>query len=115
MADFLGLDVADTERSSKSRLDALIEIIHPDDAAEFRDSLGRCLITGEPFSMSYRLRRADGVYCWMSGRAEQMRDQDGRIIHWCGLCQDIDDQQRLHRVITHREDSKTGRAWGKER
>src|SRR3546814_2333851 len=37
MADFLGLDVADTERSSKSRLDALIEIIHPDDAAEFRD------------------------------------------------------------------------------
>src|SRR3546814_3864012 len=78
MADFLGLDVADTERSSKSRLDALIEIIHPDDAAEFRDSLGRCLITGEPFSMSYRLRRADGVYRWMSGRAEPMRDQIGR-------------------------------------
>src|SRR3546814_8963671 len=82
MADFLGLDVADTERSSKSRLDALIDIIHPDDAAEFRDSLGRCLITGEPFSMSYRLRRADGAYRSMSGRAEPMRDQLGRA-HVC--------------------------------
>src|SRR3546814_2714276 len=86
MADFLGLDVADTERSSKSRLDALIEIIHPDDAAEFRDSLGRCLITGEPFSMRYRLRRADGGYRWMSGRADPLREKEGRIIPWYGLC-----------------------------
>src|SRR3546814_5207633 len=90
----------------KSRLYALIEIIHPDDAAEFRDSLGRCLITGEPFSMSYRLRRADGVYRWMSGRAEPMRDQDGRIIQWYGLCHDIDDQTRLYRDIAERERSE---------
>src|SRR3546814_4285275 len=59
---FLGLDVADTESPGMRGLEALIETIHPDDAAEFRDSLGRCLITGEPFSMSCRLRRADGVY-----------------------------------------------------
>jgi hypothetical protein len=103
MVDFLGLDVADTERPGMSRLEALIETIHPDDAAGFRDSLGRCLITGEPFSMSYRLRRTDGVYRWMSGRAEPMRDQDGRIVQWYGLCHDIDDQTRLYRDIAERE------------
>ena len=36
MVDFLGLDVADTDKPGMSRLEALIEtIIHPDDAAEF--------------------------------------------------------------------------------
>jgi len=54
--------------------------------------LGRCLLTGERFAMKYRLRRADGVYRWMSGCAEPLRDQNGRIIQWFGLCHDIDDQ-----------------------
>ena len=42
--------------------------------------------------MRYRLRRADGLYRWMSSRAEPMRDQSGRIVQWYGLCHDIDDQ-----------------------
>src|SRR3546814_4575643 len=32
-----------------------------------------------------------------------MRDQDGRIIQWYGLCHDIDDQTRLYRDIAERE------------
>src|SRR3546814_13459065 len=106
MADFLGLDVADTERSSKSRLDALIEIIHPDDAAEFRDALGRCLITGEPFSMSYRLRRADGVYRWMSGRAEPIRGAAGRLIPWSGPRHDNGEQEHPYERKTGGEGKK---------
>lgn len=92
MVDFLGLDVADTDRPGMSRLDAIIETVHPDEAAKFRDALNRCLVTGESFAMRYRLRRADGVYRWMSSRAEPMRDEDGRIVQWYGLCHDIDDQ-----------------------
>ena len=75
MVDFLGLDVADTDKPGMSRLEAIIEtVIHPDDAAEFADALSHCLVTGEGFAMRYRLRRADGVYRWMSSRAEPMRD-----------------------------------------
>ena len=92
MVDFLGLDVADTDKPGMSRLEAVIETVHPDDATEFREALRRCLVTGESFAMRYRLRRADGVYRWMSSRAEPMRDQDGRIVQWYGLCHDIDDQ-----------------------
>jgi DNA-directed RNA polymerase specialized sigma24 family protein len=67
-------------------------IFHPDDAEPVGNVLGRCLRTGEHFSMRYRLRRADGSFRWMSGRAEPMRDEGGRIIQWFGLCHDIDDQ-----------------------
>src|SRR5262249_33447517 len=92
MVDFLGLDVPDLDKLGMNRFEALIATIHPDEAAAFRSTLRRCLTTGEHFSMKYRLSRADGVYRWMSSRAEPMRDQDGHIVQWYGLCHDIDDQ-----------------------
>jgi PAS domain S-box-containing protein len=103
MVDFLGLDVADMDRPGMSRLEAMIETVHPDNAAEFKDTLRRCFATGESFTMRYRLRRADGIYRWMSSRAEPMRGQDGRILQWYGLCHDIDDQMLLFSELEERE------------
>ncbi|WP_281291362.1 PAS domain-containing protein [Paraburkholderia panacisoli] len=78
LIDFLGLDVAHADRPDTSRLAAFIEIaVHPDDAASLGQALHRCFVTGERFSMKYRLRRAGGVYRWMKGSAEPMRDQCG--------------------------------------
>jgi PAS domain S-box-containing protein len=88
MADFLGLEVLD-----QSTIETVMDtIFHPDDAAPVGSELGRCLLSGDSFAMRYRLLRADGMYRWMSGRAEPMRDQDGRIVQWYGLCHDIEDQ-----------------------
>jgi PAS domain S-box-containing protein len=103
MVDYLGLDVADTDKPGMSRLEAVIETIHPDDAAKFRDALNRCLVTGESFALRYRLRRADGVYRWMSSRAEPLQDQDGRIVQWYGLCHDIDDQMHAEEALRQSE------------
>jgi PAS domain S-box-containing protein len=104
MVDFLGLDVADMVKPGMSHLTAMIEAgIHPDDAATFGDTLRRCLATGEVFAMRYRLRRLDGVYRWMSSRAEPVRDEEGRIVQWYGLCHDIDDQMHAEEALRHSE------------
>ncbi|RUV73377.1 MAG: PAS domain S-box protein [Mesorhizobium sp.] len=104
MVDFLGLDVADTIKPGMSRLTAMIEAsVHPDDRAAFSDTLHHCLATGEVFAMRYRLRRLDGVYRWMSSRAAPMRDQDGRIVQWYGLCHDIDDQMHAEQALRRSE------------
>ncbi|MGX5804917.1 PAS domain-containing protein [Bradyrhizobium sp. Arg314] len=103
MVDFLGLNVADLDKPGMSRLEAVMETVHPDDAAGFGGSLHRCLDTGESFVMRYRLRRADGVYHWMSSRAEPMRDQVGRIVQWYGLCHDIDDQVNAEEALRRSE------------
>ena len=103
MVDFLGLDVADMDKPGMSRLEAVIETVYPDDAAKFRDALTHCLVTGESFALRYRLRRTDGVYRWMSSRAEPLRDQDGRIVQWYGVCQDIDDQMRPDEALRQSE------------
>jgi PAS domain S-box-containing protein len=103
MVDFLGLDVADTDRPGMSRLEAVIATVHRDDAAEFRHTLNRCLVTGESFMLRYRLRRADGVYHWMSSRAEPLRDNEGQIVRWYGLCHDINDQMHAEEALRQSE------------
>lgn len=99
MVDFLGLDICDTDKPGKTRLAAMVEAsVHPAEAGAFVDLLRHCLETGEAFAMRYRLRRADGVFRWMSSRAEPMRDHSGNIVQWYGMCHDIDD-------LTHAEDA----------
>jgi PAS domain S-box-containing protein len=103
MVDFLGLDTADSDKPGTNRLEAVIATVHPDDGAEFRDTLSRCLATGESFVMRHRLRRADGVYRWMSSRAEPMRDERGRIVQWYGISLDIDDEVRAQQALQRSE------------
>ncbi|WP_246777134.1 PAS domain-containing sensor histidine kinase [Microvirga sp. VF16] len=103
MVDYLGLDVSDTDKPGLSRLEAVLETVHPEDAGAFRDTLQRCLVIGESFALRYRLRRADGVYHWMSSRAEPLRDQDGEIVQWYGLCHDIDDQMHAEEALRQSE------------
>jgi PAS domain S-box-containing protein len=103
MVDYLGLDVSDTAKPGMSRLEAVIETVHPEDAATFRDTLHQSLVTGESFALRYRLRRADGLYHWMSSRAEPLRDPDGNIVQWYGLCHDIDDQVHAEEAVRQSE------------
>ncbi|MDI7861601.1 PAS domain-containing protein [Rhizobiaceae bacterium n13] len=103
MADYLGMDVADTGKPGKSRLDAVMEAVHPEEARMFGDTLRNCLVTGDVFSLRYRLRRADGVYRWMSSRAVPMRDEEGKIVQWYGLCNDIDDQMHAEDALRRSE------------
>ncbi|MBP7242455.1 ATP-binding protein, partial [Amaricoccus sp.] len=100
MVDFLGFGVADTARPGLTRLDALVAAaVHPGDAATLTAALRRSLATGEGFAMRYRLRRADGAWRWMSSRAAPLRDEDGRILQWYGLCHDIDDQVQAEEAL----------------
>ncbi|HET9716503.1 MAG TPA: PAS domain-containing protein [Pseudolabrys sp.] len=103
MIDFIGFDIAETDKMGVSGIDAVIGAVHPDDANDFEATLRRCLVTGESFAMQYRLRRSDGIYRWMSSRAQPMRDESGRIIQWYGLCHDVDDQNRLYSDLEERE------------
>jgi len=99
MADFFGLNVGDKHQLEE----VFATMFHPDDAGRVAEVLGQCFVTGEPFSARYRLRRTDGAYRWMSGRAEPLRDEDGHIVQWFGLCHDIEDQVRVEEELRERE------------
>lgn len=76
------------------------DIFHPDDQkrawAVWRHSLG----TGEPYHIEYRLRHRSGNYRWVLGRAQPVRDEQGRIVRWFGTCTDIQDIVDAREVLT---------------
>ncbi|NBJ13018.1 PAS domain-containing protein [Microvirga arsenatis] len=77
-------------------------MFHPDDRERAWATWRHCLATGEPYHIEYRLRHRSGEYRWVIGRAQCVRDEEGRITRWYGTCTDIDDLKRtadeLHRT-----------------
>jgi PAS domain S-box-containing protein len=66
-------------------------LFHPDDQERAWAVWQRCLGTGEPYHIEYRLRHRSGEYRWVLGRAQPVRDEAGRIARWYGTCTDIHD------------------------
>jgi PAS domain S-box-containing protein len=66
-------------------------MFHPDDQDNAWSVWRRCLETGEPYHIEYRLRHRSGDYRWVLGRAQPVRDEDGAIVRWYGTCTDIHD------------------------
>src|SRR4051812_33256821 len=84
--------LADAEGHSYRAHDRLI---HPDDAAAVRGALARAAIDGEPFDITYRLLRPDGVERIMHGRGAPADRVDGEIRRVWGTTQDVTDRHRL--------------------
>ena len=62
LVDFFGLDLQQLHRPGTSQLEANIEaLVHPDDAPGLLQAVRDAVARGEPYSMKYRMRRADGV------------------------------------------------------
>jgi len=73
---------------------------HPDDRPRAAELWKQATTSGQPYEIEYRLRRADGTYHWMLGRALPIRDTAGKIVKWFGTCTDIDELKRAQDRIS---------------
>lgn len=100
LRDFLGFGPESTDGSGRPSLENTLEIIiHPDELAIAKERYAHSLATGEPYHLKHRLRRADGVYRWVETRAAPMRNAEGVIIQWNGICLEIEDQVRAQEEL----------------
>lgn len=68
-------------------------VIHPEDIDRTMAQWAKSLETGIPFKAEDRKMSAKGVYHWYVAHALPVRDGDQKIIGWCGVCTDIEDQK----------------------
>ncbi|MCR0984926.1 PAS domain S-box protein [Roseomonas populi] len=77
--------------------------VHPDDLAGASAAWSRSLKSGEPYDFEYRLRLADGNYCWVRSRAAPRRDAQGRITRWYGTVEDVHEHKLAEAALAERE------------
>jgi PAS domain S-box-containing protein len=86
--------------------------IYPDDLPGLLERWRSMLACGEPSEVEIRLRRFDGEYRWFHVCGFPMRNKDGRIVRWCVLQTDVDDQKRDAALLTGEKRLLEMLAWG---
>ena len=105
LTDYTGVTLGSSDLSADENRPSptMRAVYHPDEIDELRRLWFHCVRTGEPFSMRYRLRRADGVYRWMNSRSEPLHDSDGQIVRWYGVFVDVDERQQAEDALRSTE------------
>ena len=72
-----------------------VEGVHPDDTQRCMRVYENAFEHRMPFSMVYRLRRADGLYRWIRDDGNPRYDSNGNFLGYIGYCVDISEQKAI--------------------
>ncbi len=70
-------------------------IVHPDNLDEAGRGWAGAVVSGQPYQVEFRLRRADGQWRWHIARAVPVLDAQGQVTRWVGTNTDIQDQKEI--------------------
>ncbi len=73
--------------------------IHPDDRQRCLDTFRSSVKACRSFKMEYRLRRADGQYCWVLSHGEPRFGHNGKLECYVGSCMDIGEQKAAEEAL----------------
>jgi PAS domain S-box-containing protein len=76
------------------------QIVHPEDVDALTRLWNRRRQLGQAFEARYRIRRADGAYCWIESRCEPKRRENGSISRWIGVRLEIDSHRKSGHFLT---------------
>jgi len=70
-----------------------LQVHHPEHVDRVVAKFSRCIETGELWEDTFPLRGTDGSYRWFLSRAVPIRDEQGKVLRWCGTNTDITDRK----------------------
>lgn len=90
--------------------DAWLALVHPDDRELERRTVDNYLKSGTgTYESLFRLKKADGGWCWISSRGKALFDDDGKAVRFLGFNTDVtalkellEEKEYLLREIHHR-------------
>jgi signal transduction histidine kinase len=77
------------------------EGVHKDDLERCLDTYNTAFDLREPFTMEYRLQRADGEYRWVFDKAVACLSPGGQFLGYIGSCIDITERKEAEDVLAN--------------
>jgi diguanylate cyclase (GGDEF)-like protein/PAS domain S-box-containing protein len=87
-----------------------IDAIHPDDRAEIARLRKQARENRTDLNGEFRLRRADGGWCWTNIRAVPLFDEAGEIVKWVGMNIDVSGRREAEAMLAEAQDDLRGAA-----
>jgi PAS domain S-box-containing protein len=82
-----------------------LDAFHPDDRKRVVEAWTHSVATGAVYDIEARMIRAhDGRSRWWWVRAQPVRDESGKILHWLGIALDIDDRKTFAETLQRRQE-----------
>jgi PAS domain S-box-containing protein len=79
------------------------DCIHPDDRDSAATRYLAAMRSREPFKMEYRLRRTDGVYCWIFDHGVPRLDDSGALAGYIGSCMNLSEHKAMEEALQSSE------------
>jgi PAS domain S-box-containing protein len=73
--------------------------VHPEDRTHCLDGYRQAFTTRSPFTLEYRLRRADGEYRWLLDYGVPRFEGTGEFVGYMGSCIDVTDIRAARQVL----------------
>jgi len=80
------------------------DAIHPDDRDRIVGEWMSAVASGKPHLAEYRIRMADGSYRHFRNQVQPRRDEEGRVVRWYGLINDIHEQKQAELALERAEE-----------
>ena len=74
-------------------------IVHPEDLDLFREAWESAFTSARRFEGEWRVRRADGRYCWFLVRGVPQQSSEGQIVRWYGTHIEIEERRRAEQAL----------------
>ncbi|KAA1011314.1 PAS domain-containing protein [Paraburkholderia panacisoli] len=81
----------------------LLRLIPEADRLRVRSRWRRAVEEGASYQDTYPVTGADGKLHWYLARGEPFRDESGQVLHWYGVCTDINDLKQTEAALEQRE------------
>lgn len=86
------------------RLDDLLALVHPVDAAAVRQAFERSAVDARNVELDFRVVRPDGSVLWLYLQARTVTGEDGRPLHLSGACVDVTSRKRAEEALRESEE-----------
>ncbi len=82
------------EGQAVPRLEAFVQLVHPDDRASLVSRCERCAQEGADFEMDLRVVWPDGSVHWLADKGKTFFDAEGKPLYMTGACVDITERKQ---------------------
>jgi PAS domain S-box-containing protein len=76
-----------------------LAVLHPEEAEATMKKLREELRAGKPIDIEYRVRSVDRGWRWMRLRGTPSTESLGKIVHWYGSIEDIEDRKQMEEAL----------------